>query len=91
MKRKEESPAENGQPNGKRPAWPLLAGLALVALLAGVAAVSCSSPAQEQQRAEEPVGDELKTEESQARADPEHPSLGEKNAPVLMIEYADYQ
>ena len=90
MRRKKETPVGNRCPNRERSTWLLLAGLALVTLLAGVAAVSCSSPVQEQ-RAEEPVGDELKTEEPQARANLEHPSLGEKNSPVLMIEYADYQ
>ena len=90
MRRKKEAPVGNGRPNGEGSAWLLLAGLALVTLLAGVAAVSCSGPVQEQ-RAEEPVGDKLKTEEPQARANLEHPSLGERNAPVLMIEYADYQ
>jgi hypothetical protein len=64
----------------KRPAWILLAGLVLVALLA---AVSCSAAGE--QRAEEPTGDE------QASADVEHPSLGEAGAPVVMTEYADYQ
>jgi hypothetical protein len=54
----------------------------LVALLA---AVSCGGPAGEQ-RAEDPVGDE-----PQGGADLGHPSLGDENAPVVLIEYADYQ
>ncbi len=97
MREKKKGPTKNGRFKGKRRAsWPLLVGLALVALLA---AISCGGAAGEQ-RAEEPVEDEpqtpvdraqVETKEPQAGADLGHPSLGQKNAPVLMIEYADYQ
>ena len=80
---------KNGRFNGKKLAWPLLAWLMLVAPFAGVA-VSCGILT-EKQRAEESVEDKPTTDEPQAGADLEHPSLGGKNAPVLMIEYADYQ
>jgi hypothetical protein len=97
LREKKEGPAKNGRFKGKkRASWSLLVGLALVALLA---AVSCGGAAGEQ-RAEEPGGDEpqtpvdraqVETEEPQPGADLGHPSLGERNAPVLMIEYSDYQ
>ncbi|HZY56947.1 MAG TPA: hypothetical protein VFE09_04005 [Rubrobacteraceae bacterium] len=97
MREKKEGPTKNGRFKGKkRASWPLLVGLALVTLLA---AVSCGGAAGEQ-RAEEPVEDEpqtpvdraqVETKEPQAGADLGHPSLGQKNAPVLTIEYADYQ
>ncbi len=97
MGRKKEGSAENGCFKGRRPAWPLLAGLAMVTLLA---AVSCGGAAGEQQRAEGPTEDEqvsvdksqVETEEPQeSGADLGDPSLGEEDAPVVMTEYADYQ
>jgi hypothetical protein len=54
----------------------------LVALLA---AVSCGATAGKQ-GAKDPVGDG-----SQASGDLEHPSLGGEDAPVVLIEYGDYQ
>ena len=96
MREKKEGPTKKERFKGKnRVSWSLLVGLALVTLLA---AVSCGSVAGEQRG--EPVEDDpqvpvdraqVETEEPQAGADLGHPSLGERNAPVLMIEYADYQ
>ncbi len=90
----------------ERLARPLLVGLVLFALLVGTVVVSCGSATEEQQ-AEDPAEDEsraeveksqveteepqVETEEPQARADLENPSLGSESAPVVMIEYADYQ
>ena len=95
MREKKEGPTKNGRFKGKkRTSWPLLVGLVLVTLLA---AVSCSVAGEQRG---EPVEDEpqtptdraqVETEEPQAGVDLGHPSLGQKNAPVLMIEYADYQ
>jgi hypothetical protein len=94
VKRK-KVPVENA-PREKRPAWPLLAGLALVALLAGV---SCGGAAAGQ-GVKKPTGDEaqaaaersqLETEQPQSGANLGHPSLGGEDAPVVLIEYADYQ
>ncbi len=79
--RAKEGLAKNGCLDKKRPApWALLAGLALVALLA----VSCGS-AGGVQRAEGPSGGE------QAAAHLENPSLGEEGAPVVLVEYSDLQ
>ena len=72
---------KNGGLKGRRSAWPLLAGLMLVALLA---AVSCGASGK--QGAKDPTGDG-----SQASVDLEHPSLGEEDAPVVLVEYSDYQ
>ena len=84
--RKKKSPAVNRSVGEKRPAWMLFAGLALVALLAGVVATSCGGGATGKESAEDP------TEGApQSGADLEHPSLGDENAPVVMTEYADYQ
>ncbi len=89
---KGSSPAEHGRSERKSPVWPLLAGLVLVALLA----VSCGGGAGKQS-AEDPGPQasadrsRAEMEESQAGANLEHPSLGDEDAPVFMIEYADFQ
>ena len=94
-----ERVTENERFNKKKPTWALLVGLALVALLAGVATVSCGG-AVGKQGAEESPGDgtqatvektQTGAQEAQVGADLGHPSLGEKDAPVLMIEHSDYQ
>ena len=79
---------------GERPAPSLLAGLALFALLVLVAA-SCGGTAGEQRGEKESQAGAEKTQsgtdKEQAVADLEDPSLGSENAPVVMVEYADYQ
>jgi hypothetical protein len=74
-------------------AWPLLVGLPLI-LAVAVAAVLLSSggrpqPA-EQPAEEEPSGG---GHEGASQGDVElgHPSLGSGDAPVVMIEYGDFQ
>jgi hypothetical protein len=84
----------------RKAVWPLLMSLGLVTLLVFVAA--CGGGAESRQHAEE----EQAAEETQAMAkksqvaseearntgaDLENPSLGDENAPVVMVEYADYQ
>ena len=81
MSRKKEGLLENGRFEVRRPAWPLFAALALVAILA---AVSCGGTAGEQ-RAEGSATD------ARAAADLEHLSLGEEGAPVVLVEYSDLQ
>ena len=79
---------------GARRAWPLLVGLPLILALA-LAAVILSgerhrSAGQEQQPPpeERPSGGE---QASQSHAALGHPSLGDSGAPVVMIEYGDFQ
>jgi hypothetical protein len=94
LRKKKEGPAENGRFEGKGPVWSFLAGLTLITLLA---AVSCGTGGE--QRAEGPVRGEqasvdepqAETEEPQVGADLEDPGLGSEDAPVVLIEYADYQ
>ncbi len=84
---------------GRKAAWPLLTSLGLVTLLVFVAA--CGGGAESQRAEEEPAAEETQAtaEKSQGAseearntgADLENPSLGDENAPVVMIEYADYQ
>jgi len=96
LRREKKNPAENGRVGGKMSAWSFLAGLALVALFA----VSCGSvtggqsakePAEDEPRAEVERAQAEKKEEPQAETDLENPSLGNEDAPVLVIEYADFQ
>jgi protein-disulfide isomerase len=84
LSQQEECPGGSGWVARKRPAWQL-AGLALFALLVGVAVVACGATGQ-QGSEDDPSGDD-----EQATAALEHPSLGDEDAPVVMTEYADYQ
>ena len=96
----------NGDPGkeksaGAKRAWPLFVGLPLIILIA-VAAVAFSGA---EERAPQPAGGQPSGEKSSAgqpsQADKEqasggkpelgHPALGEEGAPVVMIEYGDYQ
>ena len=76
------------RPLDRKPALPLLARFAILALLVGTFAVSCGGTAAEQRAENGPQGG---SGEEQASADLEHPSLGDENAPVVLTEYADYQ
>jgi hypothetical protein len=79
--------AQNGHTEGKRLATSLLVGLALVALFA----VSCVSATEEQRQDPVGGGSWVGSEEAQAEADVWHPALGNENAPVFLVEYADFQ
>ena len=73
----------------RRTVRPLLASLGLVALLVFISACGGAGS----QRAEEEPSKEVASVETQeaAGADLGNPSLGDEDAPVLMVEYADYQ
>lgn len=93
---KKESLTETGCSKQTRATWPLLAALVLIVLLA---AVSCGGVASEQRAKETAENEQASVERSQAEteesqgagADLVHPRLGEEEAPVVIIEYADYQ
>jgi hypothetical protein len=89
----------NKKPGGSaRQAWPLFVGLPLIVAVA-VAAVlfsggERSQPSGEEQprqsaEEEQPGGEREKA--SQGGAGLEHPALGDPDAPVVMIEYGDFQ
>ncbi len=80
--KQEEGSAKNRHMGKKRPSQPLLAVLVLVALFA----VSCGAAGGEQAK-----NSQVAPEQSQAAADPGHPSLGVEDAPVVLIEYSDLQ
>ena len=86
---------------GARRAWPLFVGLPLILLIA-VAAVVFSGT---KEQAPQPAGGQPSGEKRSAEQPPQagkeqasgadndlgHPALGEEGAPVVMIEYGDYQ
>ncbi len=84
----------------RRAAWPLLASLGLVALLAFIPACG-GGDAGNQSAEEEPAIEETQAtaeksevtsgETREESADLGNPSLGDEDAPVVLIEYADYQ
>jgi len=79
---------------GEGRAWPLLFWLPLIAavvaasLLSGCAAQSSQPSGQEPQ-----AGQEEQTAEQASQRDAElgHPELGDSGAPVVMVEYGDFQ
>jgi len=87
---------------GTKRAWPLFVGLPLIILIA-VAAVVFSGGEEGAPRSESgrpPAGEEPAGQPSQAGGGQQasggekelgHPALGEAGAPVVMIEYGDYQ
>ena len=90
-----------GKEKGASRAWPLFVGLPLIILIA-VAAVAFSGgkerasqpssgqPSGEKVSAEQPSQAE-KEQASDGKRELGHPALGEEGAPVVMIEYGDYQ
>ena len=66
--------------------FPLIMAMA-VALLSGCAAQS-SQPSGQEPQAEQPSGS---GREEASRSELGHPSLGDANAPVVMVEYGDFQ
>ena len=90
-----------GKEKGASRAWPLFVGLPLIILIA-VAAVAFSGGKERasQPSSGQPSGEKVSAEQpSQAGREQAsggdrklgHPALGEEGAPVVMIEYGDYQ
>jgi hypothetical protein len=83
---------------GARRAWPLLVGLPLI-LAVGVAAVLLSGERHHSAGQERPSGGGEQASQDHAAQDHAglghpplgHPSLGDAGAPVVMIEYGDFQ
>ena len=76
---------------GSRRAWPLLFLLIMamaVALLSGCAAQS-SQPSGQKPQAEQPSGSG--SGQGASRSELGHPVLGDVGAPVVMVEYGDFQ
>ncbi len=83
--------SETNERSAKR-AWPLFVGLPLIVALA-VAAVLLSGERSQptaQRQQPQPAGG---GREEASRGDTElgHPTLGDADAPVVMIEYGDFQ
>jgi hypothetical protein len=96
LERKKEGSEKNGCFKGSRPAWPLLAWLALLTLFVTVSCgvTSGKQSAKDTADNEQASADKLQVgtkEPQEAGQDLGHPSLGEEDAPVVMTEYADFQ
>ena len=79
---------------GAKRAWALFVGLPLIILIAAVAAVAFSCGKERASQAGSgQASDEKGSAEQPSRVERElgHPALGEAGAPVVMIEYGDYQ
>lgn len=94
------NPGKEKEARGYKRAWPLFVGLPLIILIA-VAAVAFSGgqqrapqgPSQGQPSGEKGSAERPSQAEQASGGDNElgHPALGEAGAPVVMIEYGDYQ
>ena len=92
MNRGNRGSARNGRTEEKKPTWPLLMRLVLVTLLAGATAVSCGGGATGQQGGQDTAKNGGPEVASQGTAvDLDDPYLGDVGAPVVLIEYADFQ
>ncbi len=92
MTDKNGSPDKEKGARGYRGAWPLFVGLPLIILIA-VAAVVFSGGEEGSTRSEAGQPSQAGGEQQASGGDKElgHPALGEAGAPVVMIEYGDYQ
>jgi hypothetical protein len=97
---KEVSPLSdtNGDPDkeknsGAKRAWPLFIGLPLIILMAVAAVAFSGGKERASQAGSGQSSGEKGFAEQPSRVERElrHPALGEAGAPVVMIEYGDYQ
>lgn len=84
----------NDAPTRKKSVWPLVIGLPLIAVIAA-AAIFFSSTGEEGAEPpseESPAPSEESLEEASGDAsDLGHPAIGDEDAPVVMVEFSDYQ
>lgn len=69
----------------------LVAPLPLILLLAGCAQAQSPPSGEKDQPSEQPEKQAAEKKPEPAAGGLEHPALGEKDAPVVMVEYSDYQ
>ena len=86
MTQKNRTPAASGL-GGRRSARPVLA---LVALLAAILTVSCGAAAGDGGGAE-PTGNETAPQDPGAVGQLGNPTFGAADAPVVMVEWGDFQ
>lgn len=77
---------------GRRRAWPALIGVPLVVLAALAAFLLLGGGQEDPRPGERASGGGAEPERGTGSgAELGHPSLGREDAPVVMVEYADYQ
>ena len=86
MTEENRTPATSGR-GGRSSARPVLA---LVALLAAILVVSCGAAAGDGGSAE-PAGNEPAPQDPGATGELANPTLGAADAPVVMVEWGDFQ
>ena len=95
-------PNDTRNPAGKGPrslvtALPQVLLLAVfILLVAGCAQAQSPSSAEKEQPSKQPRDQGAEKQVAEKKSEPasdklEHPALGEKDAPVVMVEYSDYQ
>ena len=81
--------SETNKRSSKR-AWPLFVGLPLIVALAVAAVLLSGERSQPTAHRQQPQSAE-KEEASRGDTELGHPTLGNADAPVVMIEYGDFQ
>ena len=76
---------------GAKRAWALFVGLPLIILIAAVAFSGGKERASQAGSGQESDGKTSAEQPSRVERELGHPALGEAGAPVVMIEYGDYQ
>ncbi len=78
---------------GVRRLWPLFVGLPLILAVAVAAVLLSGERSQPAGQEQSPRSEEQGPQEQASRGSAElgHPSLGSEDAPVVMIEYGDFQ
>ncbi|MGH3088170.1 MAG: hypothetical protein ACRDSJ_12730 [Rubrobacteraceae bacterium] len=80
----------------QKSAWPLVIGLPLIVIVAA-AAIFFSSTGENTEQADDgssgsaTPGEQASGAEQSSADDLGHPSLGDEGAPVVMLEFSDYQ
>ncbi len=82
-------------PGGAKRAWPLLFWISLISALAlllyGCSGQGPQPSGQEPRQAAEGTGGPSGDREQASRGELGHPALGDADAPVVMVEYGDFQ
>ncbi len=76
---------------GTRRLWPLFVGLPLILAVAVAAVLLSGERSQPAGQEQIPPSEGRQEQASRGGAELGHPSLGSEDAPVVMVEYGDFQ